>query len=371
MPDVSQLKVCFLAGTLGRGGAERQLVYMLRALARAGVGTRVMCLTRGESFEQEIKALGVPVEWVGASASRPARLCRIISSLRREPADILQSVHFYTNLYVAVAGRATGAREIGAIRNNLTSELKENGLLGRAQLHLPRHLIANSALARQRAIDRGISPAHVDLVRNAVSLRGPAVAPSEEARRAVDGEAGALNVLFAGRLTEQKRPDRFLRVLSRIVSRWPERRLKIRIAGDGPLRSHVAELTRTLGFAPQGVEFLGELEDMSGVYREADLLVLTSDWEGTPNVLLEAMAYGVPIAATRVGGVPEIIADGRGLLADPEDEDTLTGAAMRLIDDSQLRARLARGGHDYVARHHSLDALEQQLTDIYQRILSR
>jgi len=133
--DPSKLEVCFLAGTLGRGGAERQLTYMLRALGSAGASTRVLCLTDGEPFQREIEALGVGVEWVGPSGSRAARLYRIIQALRRRPADILQSVHFYTNLYATVAARVVGICDIGAIRNDLSSEeLKENGLAGYRQL---------------------------------------------------------------------------------------------------------------------------------------------------------------------------------------------------------------------------------------------
>lgn len=364
MSDLSQIRVCFIAGTLGRGGAERQLVYMLHALSRAGVQTRVLCLTHGEPFEREIRALGVPVEWVGASGSRLVRLYRIIRSLHREPADILQSVHFYTNLYAAIAARIVGARDIGAIRSNLTYEMETNGTLGWGQLHLPHHLIVNSSLARQRAIEHGISPNRIELVRNAVVMRGTNGKGSTH-------ESDEVRVLFAGRLTAEKRPDRFLRVLSRVVKHLPKQKLRIKIAGDGPLRPHVEDLTGTLGLGSDRVEFLGEVEDMSSAYRETDLLMLTSDREGTPNVLLEAMAHSIPVAATRVGGVPEIVSNDRGFLADPGDEDALTAAAMQLVSDSSLRSKLGKSGYEYVARFHSLDALQVQLTDIYRKLSSQ
>jgi glycosyltransferase involved in cell wall biosynthesis len=337
---------------------------MLRALKQAGVSTRVLCLTRGEPFEQEILDLGVPVEWVGGSGLRPLRLYRIIQSLRREPADILQSVHYYTNLYVAVAGRLLGIREIGAIRSDLLGEIKANGIYGRWQLRLPRHLIANSELARQRAIETGIPSDRIGFVRNAVNIR-------ESNGKKSEGDGRAVQVLFAGRLTEVKRPDRFLRVISKVVKRLPDQRLKIKIAGDGPLRADVTALARSLGLGEDGFEMLGELEDMSRVYQETDLLMLTSDQEGTPNVLLEAMSFGIPVAATRVGGVPEIIGDQRGFLSDPEDEEALTAAAVRLITDVRLRTRFGRMGQDFVARRHSLAALQAQLTGFYSKILSR
>src|SRR5262245_59851234 len=112
MVDLKELRVCILAGTLGRGGAERQRIYMLRALKEAGIKTRVLCLTRGEALEEEILALGISVTWVGRSRWRPIRLCRIIRELLRESADIFQSAHFYTNIYVALAGRLLGIKTI-------------------------------------------------------------------------------------------------------------------------------------------------------------------------------------------------------------------------------------------------------------------
>jgi glycosyltransferase involved in cell wall biosynthesis len=356
------MKVCFLAGTLGRGGAERQLVYMLRALKQAGVETRVLCLTKGEPFEAEIRALDIPVEWVGASPSKPMRLKRVINYLRQNPTDILQSAHFYTNLYVATAGRITGITNIGAIRNDLISEVKSHGLLGRWQLTLPGHLIANSDLARQRAITRGISPERIDLVRNVVEMRG--------GTKRNGYPSAPIRILFAGRLVAQKRPERFLRIMSSVMQRIPNQPLKAVIAGDGPMRPELESLAKSLGMGNEKLEFLGTCSDMNALYHGADLLVLTSEHEGTPNVLLEAMACGLPVVATNVGGVSEILSSDRGLIVEADNEVALTSAVLRLVGDAHLRAQLGLRGREYVERTHSLVSLHRQLTNIYQRILS-
>ncbi len=364
MPDLASLRVCFLAGTLGRGGAERQLVYMLRALQGVGISTSVLCLTHGESFESEITKLGVPLKWVGARESPFLRLRRIVRALRDESVDILQSVHFYTNLYAGLAARLLRIESIGAIRSDLSSELKLNGVAGRAHLYCPRFLIANSALGRQRAIAAGVSQAKVFFISNAVGTN-----PSNGKRRSNGRDS--MRIVFVGRLTPEKRPDRFLRVASKVIRGVPGQRVKALLVGDGPLRSDLEVLAGTLGLDANCLEFLGEQEDMDAVYEQADLLMLTSDWEGTPNVLLEAMSHGVAVAATRVGGVAEIVRDDCGLLAAPDDEEGLTAAALRLITDANLRSRLGRSGQDYVSRFHSLDALQAELLSTYQRILSQ
>src|SRR5213593_4389041 len=133
--DLAGMKVSFVAGTLGQGGAERQLFYMVKALVETGARPRVLCLTRGEFWEERITSLGVPVTWVGERPSRLARTRAIVAELKRERPDILQSQHFYTNLYVVAAARVLGVREIGAIRCNAAWEVSDLGdTLGRLSL---------------------------------------------------------------------------------------------------------------------------------------------------------------------------------------------------------------------------------------------
>jgi len=361
MFDPRKLKVCFLAGTLGRGGSERQLVYMLRALNENGVATRVLCLTKGEPFEQEITELGIAVEHVAESgSSRFSKLRRIVQSLRREPTDIIQSVHFYTNLYAAVAARITGAKEIGALRSNLEFDLRDSRILGRFQLKLPRHHITNSATAREQAIASGISPNRIDLIPNVVQLNGNRVSNHRS--------NGAVRLLFVGRLTEEKRADRFLRVVSTVIRESPGINVKALVVGDGPLRPRIEELATNLGLVGK-VEMLGECADMSSIYGQADLLLLTSDLEGTPNVVLEAMGHGLPVAATSVGGVPAIVSEDRGFLCDPHDERGLAEAAVRLVRDKELRHRFGQVGRDYVRRFHSQSGLHEQLLKVYKKVL--
>jgi glycosyltransferase involved in cell wall biosynthesis len=363
MLNVKHLKVCFVAGTLGRGGAERQLIYMLRALKDAGIETRVLCLTQGEPFEEEIRAIGISVNWVGSSRWRPVRLYRIMRELLSEPAHILQSAHFYTNIYTAVIGRLLGTRSIGAIRNDLTSELKSNGIMGWGQLHLPQHLITNSVLGSQRAVSEGIRAERIHLVPNVVRVNEPV-------QQSKGKGGGQTRVLFAGRLTEQKRPDRFLYALRKVADSRPDMDFKGVIAGDGPLRARLQEIADTLGLRPRYVEFLGELGDLRTLYRQSDLLVLTSAWEGTPNVLLEAMAGALPVVASKVGGVPDLVRDGvNGFLVEAEDIDSIARLILLLIEDPQLRNRMGVEGRASVLEKHSPTNLAKSLIKVYENVL--
>jgi glycosyltransferase involved in cell wall biosynthesis len=358
--DFKNLKICFLAGTLGRGGAERQLIYMLKAVKDAGIATRLLCLTKDEPFEKEIQMMGIRVTWVGESRWRPIRLFRIVQELRREPADILQSAHFYTNLYSAVASRLLGIRSIGAIRNDLTSELRGNGVMGWGQLHMPNHLIANSKLARQRAIAAGIDSERIHAVANVVEVNG--------FRKQINGSgSGVVRILFAGRLTEQKRADRFLLALQRIAESHPHLNFTAAIAGDGPLRSQLEKLADSLCLRPRYIEFLGELADLKPVYQRSDLLVLTSDWEGTPNVLLEAMGFALPVIATNVGGVPELVRHGEnGLTVETNDAESIANSIVALIENPDLRKSMGASGRRIVLENYSPSRLAEKLLEVYE-----
>ena len=125
------LRVCFLAGTLGQGGAERQLFYMLRALKNIGTDAMLLTLTSGEFWEESIRALEIPVIWVGRTPSRLARLWEIASAVRKWNPQLIHSQHSYTNPYATATGRTLGIPAIAAIRNDFISEIQGDGAVAR------------------------------------------------------------------------------------------------------------------------------------------------------------------------------------------------------------------------------------------------
>lgn len=357
--DPSSLSIGFIAGTLGRGGAERQLIYMLRALQNEGVSARILCLTRGEAFEQEVLDLGIKVDWVGETRNRFMRLKKIISNLRETPVDVVQSAHFYTNIYAAAAGKVLNVPSIGAIRNDLTSEIAANGVFGKWQLSLPCLQIVNSTSAFERAIARGYSKERMFLVRNVVSATVDLKSRTNRSKT---------RLLFVGRLVEQKRPELFVDLACHLRRFAANEELEFVVAGDGPLRLELEHRAKAIGLQNDQIKFLGEQTAMTDVYRNSDVLISTSAHEGTPNVILEAMAYGIPVVATGVGGVTDILAEGRGLLVKPGDMYGLVLASERLIGDKSLRKQLGEAGKKYVVEHHSTAGLHARLLEIYSKL---
>jgi glycosyltransferase involved in cell wall biosynthesis len=354
------MKVCFVVGTLGLGGSERQLIFMLRALIHRGISPRVLCLTQGEHFESDVKKLGVSVEYFGKARSRAGRLLALANKLRSEPADVVQSTHFYTNLYAGVCGKLLGIPSIGAIRSDFISEVEAHGLWGRWQTALPRFLLANSMTAYSNAVDRGIPERKLGLLRNVV--------PTSDERPARNTD-GPFTILFVGRLDENKRPEKFVKLAHTLLNEQRNMRLRFIIAGDGPLRSKLEAMSTKLGITRDQLEFLGAVSDIDSVYRDSHVLVLTSRREGTPNVILEAMAKGLPVVATEGGGTGELLADGRGILVDSESERDLSDAVANLVANADLREQLGREGRSYIEQNHSMSYLEDRLPEIYKGLI--
>jgi len=361
--NLSKLSVCFLAGTLGQGGAERQLFHVLRALRQSGATARVLCLERDEFWEERIRDLGVPVTWVGHSKSRLGRLLKIVAELWSDPSRVVQSQHFYTNSYVGVAARALRARSVGALRSNGWMEAQDCGRIGGwLNLQTPDVLAANSAAALRYALERGLPPSRLFLL--------PSVVDTGELKPVQSRQAGPLRLLAVGRLVRAKRFDRFIRSLVRLRSELKQEVTGI-IVGAGPLKTELESQAAGQGLLASTLEFRGSAADIAPIYREADIFVMTSEYEGTPNVLLEAMASGLPVVATRVGGVPEVVQEGRnGLLVEAEDADGLLGALNRVIRDPELRLRLGKGARAYVEAHHSLECLPGTLERLYGRTVA-
>ena len=171
-------------------------------------------------------------------------------------------------------------------------------------------------------------------------------------------------VAIVGRLTEIKDHDFFLRAFAA----WQKTDAIAHIIGDGHLRAALEQTARDLGIADR-VRFLGTRDDPEVFYREADLVALTSRNEGTPLTILEAMAAGVPVLATAVGGVPDLLGDDRGVLVPPGDVRAFVAALSRLAGDAALRARLAAAGRAFVRERYAKERLVRDIRELYERLL--
>lgn len=173
---------------------------------------------------------------------------------------------------------------------------------------------------------------------------------------------------YVGRLSGEKGITTLLEAMRRLMDRHDG--LRLAVIGEGPLRGYLENYSRNLGLQ-KCVTFTGHIDDIKNVYKRLDLLVLPSETEGMPNVVLEALAMEVPVVATNVGGLPEIIESGsNGILVEPGDVEGLTQAIATLIMDGNLRKKFALEGRRTVCERFSFERRIRKEENVYRQLVS-
>lgn len=194
----------------------------------------------------------------------------------------------------------------------------------------------------------------------------------EERKRQV-GEK--IKILTVARLVQKKGLEYSIRAVAKVLKKHPD--VKYKIAGDGPLRSHLESLISESGVKEQ-VKLLGwqDQDEIKRLYQESHIFVLASvtarngDQEGTPTVLMEAQAQGLPIVSTLHSGIPEIVLDGQSSFLVPEqDVDALAERLEYLIEHPDLWPEMGRAGRKFVEEHHDIKKLNRRLVRIYEGLV--
>jgi glycosyltransferase involved in cell wall biosynthesis len=214
---------------------------------------------------------------------------------------------------------------------------------------------------------RGVARERISILTNTVEKRdAPAADRAAEARASAGATAGECLLLTVGRLSKEKGHEDLIEAFT-AAQRMTSSRLRLVIAGDGPERERLEALARRVG---ANVVFLGHVADPWPLYNVADIFVLPSHSEGSPLVLLEAMAASVAIVATAVGGVPEVLTDERtGFLVPPHGVSQLSARIVALAEDPGLRKRLGDAANEELSRH-SPEKYAAAVIDIYGKALA-
>jgi glycosyltransferase involved in cell wall biosynthesis len=364
MSDARPLRVALIAGSLGQGGAEKQLLYLARELVRAEVEVQVFALTYGEHYESLFERAGVRVDWAGRHRP-PLRIADLAMMVRRFHPHVVQAGHFFTNLYAVAAARLCGGAEIGAIRNDTRFDMAECGHWGRVLLRAPRTLIANSREAARNAEAAGAEANRVHVLTNVIDLADFDRGPRQALRSGAPAPHVETIVASVARLVPAKRLDRLLRAIARV--RRAGVPLRGLIVGDGPERVRLEALARELGLRPDGVVFAGARPDVPRLLSGADMLALTSQHEGFPNVLMEAMAARLPVVSTPAGDAASLVQEGvTGYIVPFDDEERLAGRLTELAESPAKRRAFGAAGRAIIEERYRVDTLVPRALRIYQ-----
>jgi len=216
-----------------------------------------------------------------------------------------------------------------------------------------------------------VAPERIRVRHNSIRLVSQPAAEDVRALRErlgiVENEAVILSV---GRLSKEKAHADLIKAFKQLCTTNPDLNCKLVIVGDGPERERLESASAQSGLS-QRIIFAGQVPDVRPSYAMSDVFVLPSLTEGSPNVLLEAMAAQVPIVATAVGGVPEIVEnEDAALLVPADDPAALAAAIARLLDDAELGRRLTRSAAETVSKNHSPEEYVRSLITIYDEVMS-
>lgn len=361
------IPILHLITELNTGGAQKALSRLLARLNRQRFAPVVACLYNGDkAVAQEIRRLGIPVTDLGVTAKwRWDALWRLYRLLRRQRPTILHTWMFHANIPGRVLGRLAKVPIIISSERTMGMESCWRYWLNRITDPLTDRVVCVSQQVADFVVQEvGIPQRKTVVIPNGIDLRDfEHLLSQQQARTALGLSLGQMLIGTVARLNPVKRLD----VLFQAVALSPD--VYVVIVGNGPERAQLEAMSEQPGLAGR-VRFAGQQDDVRPWLAALDVFVLSSDWEGMSNALLEAMAIGLPVIATAVGGTPEVVMDGiTGLLVPPRDPAALAEAIATLLHDPDLRRKMGQAGQERVEQHFSIKETVRQTEALYEALL--
>lgn len=343
------MKIAFVIGTLGRGGSERQIVEFVRAAHPRRASCTVICLGRDGPLAADVREVGASVIALGGRRlATPAVVLRLARALRRERPDVVYAMLFWgyglalplAALMAPSACRVQGRRSLpdaDAPRRRLHNCLRTLA-----------NLCAHGAIANSLGVAAAVAASEPALA-GRIWVVPNGIGAFEQARPPAEGP---VRIVCVANLIPYKGHATLLGALRRLrPDGW-----QALLVGEGPEREAL-EGAIAAGGMRERVMLLGDREDVHELLSRSHLAVLPSHSEGLPNAAMEAMAHGLPVVASDVGGVRSLLGSGAGVLVSPGDERELAEALERLIADPVARAEMGRTGRELARSLLSVEAM--------------
>ena len=328
--------------------------------------------SESNAFLDAVRAAGLELDVIPERGRFDSTVLPVLREIiaRRRP-DIIQTHAPKSHFLVRWAGLQRGRGWIAFHHGDTAEDFK---------MHLYTQLDRWSLRAANRAVtvcepfadllvDRGVRRDHIEIVPNAIAA-APTIAMEDVValRERLAIPAGARVILSVGRLSTEKGHADLLSALRLLLRDHPQLAIRLILVGDGIERPALERAAAAPGLA-SSVIFAGQCPNVWPYYALADVFVLPSHSEGSPNALLEAMAAGVPIIASKVGGVPETVEDGTSaLLVPPAKPAAMASALARVLEDPALAARLVSNASERLVKRFSPESRYQALLEVYRSV---
>ena len=359
--------VLLLGDTLNVGGTEGQFAEVACGLDRSRWDLHVACVRAEGPLRGRLEAAGLRAWSLGPSSFKSPGLAvailRLAAYLRRHAVRLVHCFDFYSNIVGVPAARIArtpaviaSQRDMGDLRS------RDQQLIHSLALRLATHVLVNSdAIATRLTHTRAARHNRLGVVPNGVDLaRFRPAAP-----RSHGGEVTTVATL--ANLRPEKGLAQLIEAAAVVTRRAP--RVRFLIWGDGPLRDDLERRIRTLGLTGI-VEMRGASREPEQALKQCQIFVLASLSEASSNVVLEAMATGLPVVGTRVGGTPGLVDDQRtGLLVPPDNVTALAEAILRLIEAPAIATEMGAQGRARALAEFGMDRLHERIDRFYCRAL--
>ncbi|HEY2839988.1 MAG TPA: glycosyltransferase [Pirellulales bacterium] len=363
-------RILHIIPTLDRSGAERQLCLLASGLPKDEFDVHVCALSRGGPLAETLQAAGVPLTVIGKSLKvDPRAFWRLKQHIQALKPDLVQTWIFAANSYGRAAALAAGSRKVVASERcvDLWKSWQELAI-DRWLAKRTDRIIVNSTGVKDFYVHHGIAPEKFCLIPNGE----PPPAPSTLSREALLAELGlpadARLIGAVGRLWPQKRIKDLI---------WAADLLKViradvhlLIIGDGPQSDRLHRFMRQVQIEDK-VHFLGTRNDVPRLMPHFDVLWLASEYEGLPNVIMEAMSHAVPVVASDISGNRDLVVSGEtGFLVPVGDRAGFARFTNKLLDDAELARRLGEAGRRRIVADFSVEKMVARHTELYRELLS-
>jgi glycosyltransferase involved in cell wall biosynthesis len=369
------IRIFFLLDSFMIGGTETQAVELARRLDPSRYQVTIGCLRREGPLLERLKNTSVEIMEVnlGGGIDSPSGLLRIVKLaryLRRNKVQILHAHDLWSN----IVGMSAAMLARTAVTITSQRDLSHDAWYGTYKRKVLRFcqgrsslLLTNAKAIREGLIERDhLPPDKVYVIYNGVDLDRFRVPPDRD--QIFPASAGnKLIVLVGNMITDVKGHRVLIAAAQEVVKAHPKTQFVL--VGEGARRPDFETQARDLGLESNFL-FLGRRSDVPAILACCDIAVLPSLAEGLPNAVLEYLAAGLPVVATALGGNLEIIQDGKtGLLVPPQDQQALSAALIKLLNEDNLTAQIAAAGHDYVKQNFSFERLVAGMEQLYAKLL--